>query len=263
MLPLSSRPDGGSQLPSSQRRRRARLKFGSIVAMFILLAFGIASLGARHIDQANAGPTELTPSQLHPGDAAARRRATSKEAEYTGQDEVIEIHLEFVHMDPMTLRIRLRPDYSPSSAAFWHAAALAKCGGNFYRSEGFLMQGRVECANLKQPIKGVCPPDAKLDASRKCPEHDPNCGCHGPLMERGMVGWAGGGVGPDFFVYTGTATATHWQHDHTVFGQIADESSWEALEEMRKLSVLPGQMTMLVKPVDIKVTTIRDSSFSE
>lgn len=105
------------------------------------------------------------------------------------------------------------------------------------------MQGRVTCPHgtVKEPLKGACPPDAKLDNSRRCPSHDPNCGCHGPLMERGMVAWAGGGIGPDFFIYTGATTAKHWQHDHTVFGEIADASSWEALAALYMLPSRPGK----------------------
>ena len=41
-----------------------------------------------------------------------------------------------------------------------------------------------------------------MPAGRKCPSHDPNCGCHGPIMSKGMVGWAGGSAGPDLFIYT-------------------------------------------------------------
>mgnify|MGYP004300881927 CR=1 FL=1 len=41
-----------------------------------------------------------------------------------------------------------------------------------------------------------------MPAGRKCPSHDPQCGCHGPIMSKGMVGWAGGSAGPDLFIYT-------------------------------------------------------------
>ena len=58
--------------------------------------------------------------------------------------------------------------------------------------------------------KGDCPRGAKLDPKRKCFAHDPQCGCHGPIMTQGMVAWAGGGTGPDFFIYTGAGPNTWW-----------------------------------------------------
>ena len=69
-----------------------------------------------------------------------------------------------------------------------------------------------------------------------------------------MVGWAGGGTGPDFFVYTGRGPATHWSHDHTIIGQV-DEQGMKALEELHALPAATGGggMTMLAKPVKLKV----------
>ena len=99
----------------------------------------------------------------------------------------------------------------------------------FYRAEhNFLLQGvmgdRIAAKNIE---KGPCPVGVDLAEEypnrsvlseikrlqkqrnseifvclfcRRCFEHDPNCGCHGPIMTRGDVGWAGGGTGPDFFI---------------------------------------------------------------
>jgi len=55
-----------------------------------------------------------------------------------------------------------------------------------------------------------------------------------------MVGWAGGGSGPDFFIYTGTAPATHWAHDHTVIG-LVDEQGMRALEQLHALPTKADQ----------------------
>jgi hypothetical protein len=45
------------------------------------------------------------------------------------------------------------------------------------------------------------------------------------IMERGEIGWAGGGAGPDFFAFLGQYPADWLGHDHTVFGVLADEAS--------------------------------------
>ena len=83
------------------------------------------------------------------------------------------------------------------------------------------MQGRINCggsgAAPPRVVKGDCPAGVVPDGKRACPKHDPNCGCHGPIMSKGMVGWAGGSAGPDLFIYTasrscavGSCPATHW-----------------------------------------------------
>ena len=131
------------------------------------------------------------------------------------------------------------------------------------------MQGRVNCKlGPKGPppkvVKGDCPANVKKDNSRKCPTHDPNCGCHGPIMSKGMVGWAGGSAGPDFFIYTahmsncavGGCSATHWAHDHTVFAEVADDATWKAIEALYALPVTRGGMTFFKEKVPI--TAVRN-----
>lgn len=46
---------------------------------------------------------------------------------------------------------------------------------------------------------------------------------------------AGGSAGPDFFVYAGKNPATHWSHDHTVWGELADDASLAVLDELVNL----------------------------
>jgi hypothetical protein len=42
---------------------------------------------------------------------------------------------------------------------------------------------------------------------------------------RGDVGWAGGGAGPDFFIYLGKRPASWLKRDHTVWAEVADDES--------------------------------------
>jgi hypothetical protein len=98
-------------------------------------------------------------------------------------------------------QLKLFPQYSQSSVDFVQYAASAVCRGELYRSEkNFLVQGRISCppgSSHPKVVKGDCPAGIPPDKSRRCPSHDPNCGCHGPIMSKGMVGWAGGSAGPD------------------------------------------------------------------
>ena len=186
--------------------------------------------------------------------------ASSREAERAADVVVLSIDVGD-GLEPARLRVRLRPELSPESAAYLRAAARAACAGQLYRNEPqFLVQGRIACDGdaaraLPALAKGPCPPGAVLDPNRACFAHDPNCGCHGPIMTRGMVGWAGGGAGPEFFVYTGARPAEHWAHDHTVFGEVADDASFAALERLHALPVRDGGgMHMLLSRLPLRIT---------
>uniref|UniRef100_A0A7S0PZ94 PPIase cyclophilin-type domain-containing protein n=1 Tax=Coccolithus braarudii TaxID=221442 RepID=A0A7S0PZ94_9EUKA len=196
-----------------------------------------------------------------------RRRITEEEQgtdhsarkQIAGIDQAVSppeaVSIEFVMGSGTKHRIhvRLRPDLSQSSVDFMIDALSKQCAGEFYRSESFLMQGKVNCMSKVEVTKGLCPPTVKEDLNRKCPSHDQHCGCHGPIMTRGMVGWAGGSAGPDFFIYTGDAPATHWSTDHTVFGELVGDASWDAIAALRKLPTRNQGMKMLVQSVPITV----------
>lgn len=166
-----------------------------------------------------------------------------------------------------SLRLKLLPQYSEHSAAFMRHAATSGCRGELYRSEkDFLVQGRIACpqtAELPKVVKGDCPPGVEPDKRRACPPHDPQCGCHGPIMGKGMVGWAGGSAGPDLFIYTanmdsgrckvGGCTADHWSHDHTVFAEVADEGTWAVLGELYTLPVKKTGMTFFKDKLQLRV----------
>lgn len=179
--------------------------------------------------------------------------------------EVISLKLQTANK-PLTLNLRLLPEHSESSVAFMRHAATTSCAGELYRSEkDFLVQGRINCngASVPKVVKGGCPAGAAVEKSRACPSHDPQCGCHGPIMSKGMVGWAGGSAGPDLFIYTahmdpkrcavGACPATHWSRDHTVFAEVADEATWDALNELYTLPVKRSGMTFFADKIGLQV----------
>lgn len=121
---------------------QARPRACSAAAVVLSDRFRAGYLGARHIDEANAIPPEL--AHLHQvadelSDATARRRVDSNEGRQSinpestdlsdvlavaGQHEMIEIHFKGVPQVAKIVRIRLRPGFSQSSAAFWHAVSM-------------------------------------------------------------------------------------------------------------------------------------------
>lgn len=128
----------------------------------------------------------------------------------------------------------------------------------FYRAEKqLLLQGVIADGSVsperKKVALGPCP-DENYKPKLKCPSHDPNCGCHGPVMTRGMVGWAGGGGGPDFFINTFVSVVCTFCHED--FPRL---STCMALNYMVHLVqcgisenaiILEYQSIMQAKPVD-------------
>ncbi len=176
--------------------------------------------------------------------------------------------LDIPGREPAAVNVHLKPNLSgPSSAAF--VAALARRGeaGRFYRAEPMLLQGRLGDGRLLRvgdPAVelGPCPPGADLVVDfpgRACFPHDPHCGCHGPIMNYGDVGWAGGGAGPDFFIYVGRGPSRSWAYDHTVWGRVEDDASLQEISNVLLMPTIPlnGQSTLL-SPVKFRIEESRN-----
>ena len=160
-----------------------------------------------------------------------------------------------------TLRITLRPDWSPESVDFIEQIISTGCKRcKFYRAEKpGIFQGIMKAkTDIPLPALGPCPADF-ADVVNKCFSHDPNCACHGPLMSRGMVGWAGGGAGPDFFIDHYEKTAKHWGTTHTAWGELEDEASHNLVKRIWGLpATKKGGMTFLDE--EIRFTMSVESS---
>ena len=115
------------------------------------------------------------------------------------------------------VRLTLKPEWHESSAEYLRALASeseTSCEETceVYRVEpGFLVQGTLRSFSTAANVETKPGPR---------------------LMERGDVGWAGEGPGPDFFVYLGKEPARHFGRAHTVFAVVADEASMEVLERV-------------------------------
>ena len=148
------------------------------------------------------------------------------------------------------IRIVLMPQYSAPSVQYIHelvdSGHCDRC--TFYRAEKKgILQGIIKSKTINAPVeKGSCPPGMEKVATGKCPEWDPSCACHGPLMERGMVGWAAGKTGPDFFIDDYRAPAKWWGTQHTVWGQIMDDKSLNVIDHIWSLpATRKGGLTYL------------------
>ena len=154
------------------------------------------------------------------------------------------------------IRLRLKPDWHlPSvdsvrrlASPEMPAGACAQC--ELYRVEhGFLVQGTLH---------GVLPPNTETGC-RPAPKCQP-----GPrVMIRGDVGWAGGGAGPDFFIYLGKRPADWLRKDHTVWAEVADDESLALAERIVALPSEtpggPGTMRFLKEKLEVEVVRVGGS----
>ena len=85
-------------------------------------------------------------------------------------------------------------------------------------------------------VQGALLADEDGSASSPAP---PPAETHNPIIERGMVAWAGGKGGPHFFI----ALAHHpeWGHDHTVFAKVVED-------DMGKVDALLTRPLVSTKP---------------
>ena len=95
------------------------------------------------------------------------------------------------------IRIVLRPDLSPESVHYVRSLIKSQTctdqSCRLYRAEKpGILQGILKSGTDADPLKVVQPnkvfgrcPEKYRDVKQDCPSHDPNCGCHGPIMVKG------------------------------------------------------------------------------
>jgi len=145
------------------------------------------------------------------------------------------------------IEIELRPNQALESVQYIKSLLdspepCKRC--RFYRAEQRgILQGILKKSNvLPNKVLGTCP-----DGFKDVPK------CHGPLMTRGMVGWAAGEGGPDFFIDNYSRPADWWNNDHTVWGEIVDEESLRVVDSFFDLPRHTDGLTYLDKHVPIGI----------
>jgi cyclophilin family peptidyl-prolyl cis-trans isomerase len=185
---------------------------------------------------------------------------SQQHARYT-QQEALVLTTEFGK-----IRIVLLPVLSPESVdsiyKLVESGVCKRC--NFYRAEKpGILQGAM--ANPDVPAnekKGPCPEGLEDTVDNDCPDWDKQCGCHGPIMTQGSVGWAGGHAGgPDFFINNYEEPAKFWGTQHTNFGKIHDADSFAVIGRIfDQPTKKQGMMRMLENPVhfDLSIEPVGD-----
>jgi hypothetical protein len=167
------------------------------------------------------------------------------------------------------VKITMRPDLSKGSVDYIHR--LIKKGPcqrrdfcNFYRADKpGILQG-IMAGAVANGIKGTCPPGFE-NVTNDCPAKDKQCGCHGPVMTKGAVAWVNGQAGgPDFFIDNYNKPAMFWGTQHTHFGFIADEESFQVISKiLNQPTKFAGGMAHILRPVHFKLSLLLDTNNNE
>jgi cyclophilin family peptidyl-prolyl cis-trans isomerase len=255
--------------PLSKSRRS-----GSQTVVFVLGVLGLAAVGgflfimslqsANNDVQADKGIAKSEKKEeivwkTKNVEKISNIKKTSFEVEDTATISKVDEETVVISTKHGKLKIVLRPDLSKESVEYIRQIVNEnKCKRcNLYRAEKpGILQGIIDGGlDMDAKVtKGKCPPGFE-SKKQECPAHDPQCGCHGPIMTKGMVGWAGGDTGPDFFIDSYERPAKFWGNQHTVFGQIRDDASFAVIEKIYELPATnKGGMTFIDEKIQFMLS---------
>lgn len=146
-------------------------------------------------------------------------------------DDIVILTLQLNENETVDIRIRLFAQQAPKAASYvTHLAtnnhSCKKC--TLYRGEPVPSYwGSEEYPDRYFNGGRWGPPYALVQGGLILSNDDTNtilpppAESHNPVIERGMVAWAGGKGGPHFFI--ALARHSEWGHSHTVWGQVEEE----------------------------------------
>ena len=167
---------------------------------------------------------------------------------------------------PVDIRLELFAKEAPDATRFIKETSNQKCNDcNLYRAEPVPdYWGSPDYPDTWFDGGRWGPPYALLQGQFQKGEHIRNASPenHRPIIERGMVAWAGGMGGPHFFI----ALADHpeWQHDHTVWAKVLDKDMLKVdLLLQRPLKKItpkrPPNLSYFVEPINFGVSLVMSS----
>mmetsp|Transcript_7720 Transcript_7720/g.16790 ORF Transcript_7720/g.16790 Transcript_7720/m.16790 type:complete len:264 (+) Transcript_7720:27-818(+) len=219
---------------TKQSRRRKSPKTLMLAAVATVALFGAIFLCMAMFSNSSDNTPKLS---------SLRRSAKEERDVSTVQGLIIRTYLG-------NIRIHFRPDLAGEASIKYIVDVVQavsekrnnvcqKC--TFYRVEKHqILEGILADESVPEnKVLGPCP-DPNHQHQEKCPKHNPYCGCHGPIMMKGMVAWShhtGMGGGPDFIITTSEKPMTGWGGHHTVWGEIRDEESFTVVDGAEDLPI--------------------------
>ncbi|CAB9513170.1 Cyclophilin type peptidyl-prolyl cis-trans isomerase/CLD [Seminavis robusta] len=263
----SKKPDSKwSPGDETKRRRKKRKKTqfdGQLIILVLFVVLMVGVYGTRYLLSSSTddpvtkeAPMERRVVEEEEKEETQKKpalRQESQQQESTTADRTDEKLA--LTTDLGTIIIHMRPELSQGSVDYLHRVVEEGCKTcRFYRCEPEgILQGIMDMKNPRYNTElGPCPKGSE-NVPNDCPEWDKHCGCHGPVMKRGMVAWAAGQAGgPDFFLSNYREPATWWGTQHTNFGEILPEDT-ESFAVIDKIFKLPSKdeqgLTFINKPV--------------
>ena len=208
----SSAPDISAPLSRSGARRKKSL-FNRLCGAAMILVLNPFSLGGMlfYFARSNINDLEMQARQSNDEGVAAQQLQSQLRRQQKSTDIII---TDEEKRDPTNtngllirtsqigdIRIAFRPDLAgPSSIQYVidvveAAGAASKTDGNvnsngvacsrckFYRAEkNLLLQGVLNQNSIRSNTVSLGPCPEEVPPQLHCPEHDPNCACHGPIM---------------------------------------------------------------------------------
>ena len=252
--------------PLALARRVTTIFFVVACIVFLLLQAGVPNTNNNIAteNESNAGNSgRVIRGGVNDGSVNTGTSATSNKRTNDGDDVVI-LSLELDDKDReennandrikptsvVDIRMRLYEEEAPEAARYVkHLASNAKQQCNkctLYRGEPVPSYwGSEEYPDRYFDGGRWGPPYALVQGAILADEDGsstpapPPAESHNPIIERGMVAWAGGKGGPHFFI----ALAQHpeWEHGHTVFAKVFDD-------DMAKVDALLSRPLVNTKP---------------
>lgn len=191
--------------PISRSRKRKRTNISTaiisiIVTAIVVIVTVLLAIAVLSFSRGSAGTARSDGGEMGFGQKQSLRQTAADQSGYKKSEHGGLL----IHTELGTVRIYFTPQLSgatsieyiqkvvQSSNADEHrnhlgsnASSCDRC--NFYRAEpDLLLQGVLsqQSVPISDVLLGPCPL-ADWKPSTTCPSHDPECGCHGPLMTRG------------------------------------------------------------------------------
>eukprot|EP00545_Synedropsis_sp_CCMP1620_P005718 CAMPEP_0119019778 /NCGR_PEP_ID=MMETSP1176-20130426/22629_1 /TAXON_ID=265551 /ORGANISM="Synedropsis recta cf, Strain CCMP1620" /LENGTH=240 /DNA_ID=CAMNT_0006974063 /DNA_START=36 /DNA_END=758 /DNA_ORIENTATION=+ len=238
-------------------RRRVRKAKGFsvqfILFLTVVLWFGVVLFGLGRL---------VTPSSASASSSSiVASVALRQEDETVHNENVIQFHLQTT-TPPVVIRLKLFAEEAPDAARFVKQVALGHQSTgdcNLYRAEPVPEYwGSPDRPDRWFDGGRWGPPYALIQGKMAIDNHEiAEAEDHRPIIQRGMVAWAGGKGGPHFFI----ALADHpeWKHDHTVWATVLEEDMAlvDALMNLPLKTITPKRPPILsyfVTPIDFTVT---------
>jgi cyclophilin family peptidyl-prolyl cis-trans isomerase len=264
----------GASKPSSSSRanRYCAVILWTLIAIWLsgvaLFAYANGELFPVITEPAFLGEQIEQPLVLHDARLPVRWPLPLKDHDFSGRTHTYSTLTLNIASHHGRIEITLRPDLSEGSVRYLYDLVQQGCARCYFHrkvpsmeaNHGFVLGTMANHEVPLNTVPGNCP-DTLKDKDPKCSVwNTKQCGCHGPVLAKGMVGWVEGTYGgPDFFINTQSAPLEQLGTKYTVFGEVVgfdDESvdGFDALERIMKIKGTLQKAQAFPEKIDFRLS---------